>query len=238
VVIVADADPETWGPNGLVDKTRLRGRVWGIDPATGTPIWKKTVGTFSAFVATDGWLVVAASSSGQNNGEAAAFEAQTGRELWRIPAGVSSPPAVRDGVVLLPSSELSALEANTGRRLWSREPIRGGTFSFPAIVGDVAVATSNTGTAELTAMAGHTPGSLIAYAEVGDSRGEWFERNGEIWGLVRGGLVRVESSPSGWRYVVVLIPQGAIDSASPAPQGIAFSTGIGSAPETVALLEP
>ena len=38
VFVVADADPETWGPNGLVDKTRLGGRVWGVDPATGADV--------------------------------------------------------------------------------------------------------------------------------------------------------------------------------------------------------
>ncbi len=54
------------------------------------------------------------------------------------------------------------------------------------------------------------------------------------------GLVAFTQSPDGgWQLVDVLIPQGGVDSAAVVPGGgVAFSTGIGSAPDGVMLVRP
>lgn len=235
VLVVADADPENWGPNGLVDKTRLGGRVWGVDPRTGAVLWKKIVGSFNAFIAADGGLVVASSSSPSVNGETTVFEAATGKELWRKTGESSSPPAIQGDLVVVPNAQMSALDARTGQQRWTVQPHNGGTFFFPAIVGDAVVASTNTGTIEVRDL---DDGLETAYVELGKCGGGWFEFKGLPYGLPCGGLARLEHDSAGWKFVWVLIPQGSIDSAAPVGSQIALSTGIGSAPDQVLFIEP
>ena len=236
VLVVADADPETWGPGGLVDKTRLAGRVWGVDPATGKVLWKASVGSFNAFIATDGRLVAAAAATTQGHGETAVFEAQTGRELWRVPVEASSPPSIRDDLVVVPGTQLRALNAQTGASRWQVAPANGGTFFFPAVVGGNVIAGTNTHTLELFSASNGTRQMLVQTGECG---GYWLEVTGETYGLLCGGLVRLEQGPTGaWQIVTVLIPQGSIDSAAPLGKGVVFSSGIGSSPEYVAFIQP
>lgn len=235
VLVVADGDPETWGPNGLVDKTRLGGRVWGVDPGTGSVLWKKTVGSFNAFIAVDGGLVVASSSSPSVDGETAVFEAATGKELWRKKGESSSPPVIKGDLVVLPNAAMRAFDTRSGQLRWTAEPRNGGTYFFPAIIGDVVVASTNIGTIEVR---DPKDGSEIAFAQLGECGGNWFELKGVPYGLVCGGLVRLEHGSTGWSLVRVLQPQGSIDSAAPVGSQIALSTGIGTAPDQVLIIEP
>jgi|GEM_PF-5652176 len=238
VLVLADADPAFWEDDRVEDATRLAGRVWGIDPATGAQLWKTTVGSSTAFVAADQSLVVAAAVSGHGTGATAAIDAHTGRELWRRDLEVSSPPAIQPGLVILPGEELLAVHAGSGESLWRRPPVDGGEFLFPALIGNLVVAATTAGTVELTTATGPGAGGVVEYAAVEKARGEWFPVSGTIYGLLRGGLVRLVESSGRWQLVTVLVPQGRIDSAAPAGAGIVFSTGIGSAPESVILVEP
>jgi len=82
-------------------------------------------------------------------------------------------------------------------------------------------------------------GTAAGHIPVGEASGQWFEFDGKMYALLAGGLVRLERPTSGaWRIAPVLQPQGAIDSLTVAGDAIAFSTGIGSAPEHVLLIEP
>ncbi|MGE3420486.1 MAG: PQQ-binding-like beta-propeller repeat protein [Dehalococcoidia bacterium] len=235
VVLVADADPETWGPNGLVDKTRLGGRVWGVDPQTGKVLWKQNVGSFNAFIGTAGSVVVASASTPQVNSETKAFDVHSGAELWSQPYEASSPPAVTTKEVLIPGATMRTFDTATGADLWAATPPNGGTFFFPLVAGDVAVAASNTGTISILDAA---TGQERGVAQMGDCSARWFEFDDLPYGIVCTGLVRLEPDGSGWKLVVVLIPQGAIDSAAPIGRGVVISTGIGTAPERVLVLEP
>ena len=67
---------------------------------------------------------------------------------------------------------------------------------------------------------------------------EWLPGLASGYGLTCGSLVRLIPDSAGWKFVTVLTPQGAIDSMDASGAAIAFSTGIGTAPEQVLLVEP
>ncbi len=242
VLVVADADPETWGPNGLVDKTRLGGRVWGIDPASGTVIWKATVGSFNAFFAVEsllmGGFVAVSSSSPSGGGDTVIIEPRTGKERWRKPLEASSPPAVEGSLLVVPGASLQAFDLTTGDPRWSATVPEGGTSFFPGITANAVIAGTNTGS--LSVLDARN-GNLLAVSRFGEcvSRAtEWFSGLASGSGLLCGSLVRLNRDTAGWKLVTILTPQGAIDSAAGAGSGIVLSTGIGSAPEQVLFIEP
>ncbi len=240
VFVVADADPETWGPNGLVDKTRLGGRVWGIDPANGTVLWKTTVGSFNAFIAVEslvtGGLIAAASSSPAGDGSTVVLDPASGREIWRKPLEASSPPAVEGSLLVVPGPSLRAFELVTGTTRWEASVVGGGTYFFPGITGNAVVSGANTGALDVF---NARTGELFASAQIGEcAAGQWFQGFGLAYGLLCGSLVRLDHDASGWTLTTILTPQGAIDSAAPAGAGIVISTGIGTTPEQVLFIEP
>lgn len=240
VFVVADADPETWGPNGLVDKTRLGGRVWGVDPATGAVLWKTTVGSFNAFIAVEslltGGLIAAASSSPTGSGRTVVLDPATGREIWSKQIEVSSPPTVEGSLLVLPGPSLTALDLTTGAARWTTPPPGGGTYFFPTTTANTVVAGTNAGSLDVhDARDGH----LLTASQLGEcAAARWFQGFGLAYGLTCGSLVRIDHDAGGWKLVRLLTAQGAIDWAAPAGAGIVLSTGIGSAPEQVLFVEP
>ncbi|MEO8540773.1 MAG: PQQ-binding-like beta-propeller repeat protein [bacterium] len=238
--VVADADPETWGPNGLVDKTRLGGRVWGVDSATGTVLWKTSVGSFNAFIAVEslltGGFIAASSSSPTGDGNTVAIEPLTGNVRWSKPVEASSPPAVEGSLLVVPGASMEAFDLTSGAPRWSAPAPGGGTYFFPGITGNTVVSGTNTGSLNvLDARDGH----LLASAQMGEcASGQWFQGFGLAYALFCGSLVRMDHATAGWTLVRILTAQGPIDSAAGAGTGIVLSTGIGSAPEQVLFIEP
>lgn len=242
VLVVADADPETWGPKGLVDKTRLGGRVWGVDPASGTVLWKESVGSFNAFVAVEnlptGGLVAVSSSSPAADGSTVVIEPETGKERWRKPLEASSPPAVEGSLLVVPGSTLRALDLTTGDERWAVAPPGGGAYFFPGISANAVVSGANTGSLDLRDA---RDGRLLATSRVGEcvSRpAEWLSGLVSGLGLLCGSLVRLIPEGAGWNAVTLLTPQGTIDSVAASGAGVALSTGIGFTPEQVLFIEP
>lgn len=242
VLVVADADPETWGPNGLVDKTRLGGRVWGIDPASGTVLWKTTVGSFNAFIAVEslltGGFIAASSSSPTGDGSTVVIEPATGKERWRTKLEASAPPAVEGSLLVVPGASLQAFDLTTGDRRWSAQAQAAGTLFFPGIIANGVVAGSNTGSLSIFDV---RDGQLLATSEFGEcvsGTTEWLSGLASGYGLMCRSLVRLNHDSAGWRLVNVLTPQGAIDSMTGSGAGIVFSTGIGTTPEQVLFVEP
>lgn len=241
VFVVADADPETGGPNGLVEKTRLGGRVWGVDPATGNVLWKTTVGSSNAFIAVEslltGGFIAASSSSPSGGGDTVVIEPATGKERWRTKLEASSPPAVEGSLLVVPGSSLRALDLTTGDLRWSAPVSGNGTFFFPGITANAVIAGANGSLSVLDARDGH----LLATGQFGEcvSRTtEWLSGLASGYGLMCGSLVRLLKDSAGWKLVAVLTPQGAIDSMDASGAAIVFSTGIGSAPDQVLFVEP
>lgn len=130
--------------------------------------WKAPVGVgYSCPVAADGKVFVHARVKGKDAEEVAAFDAATGKELWRMPyprapyqnvlnTGPQATPAVADGRVYTfgITGVLTCFEADTGKIAWqvdaqkqfkARAPRFGVTCS-PLVVGDrVAVAVGGAG---------------------------------------------------------------------------------------------
>lgn len=201
VFVVADADPETWGPNGLVDKTRLGGRVWGIDPANGTVLWKTTVGSFNAFIAVEslltGGLIAVTSSSPTGDGSTVVLEPATGKERWRTKLEASAPPAVEGSLLVIPGSSLQAFDLTTGDRRWSLQASAAGTLFFPGIIANGVIAGSNAGSLSVFDV---RDGRLLAANQFGEcvSRTtEWLSGLASGYGLVCGSLVSLDHDASG-----------------------------------------
>lgn len=107
--------------------------------------WTREVGpAYTSPVVADGVVYVVT-----KNGTLHALDAHDGSVTWRadVSHGVTDPPAVADGVVVVNAGNgdrAYALDASTGERLWTHEV--GPTMAPPAVFGDtVLVPGANTG---------------------------------------------------------------------------------------------
>ena len=230
-LVVADADPEAWGPNGIADKTRLAGRIRGLDPATGEPRWEATVGNFTVFVvpAADGLVAAASGHTGQDD---VAFLGDDGKQKWRVTlTSISSPPSVANGSVILAGTSLHKLDLATGQRLWLMSPRNGGTFVGPSIQGDTVVSATNTGSIESRSLA---TGALNGSGEFPDCGFIPLEASPyalacPTTGGFGGGLMRIDLAPQAISLSPVFIPQGRIQSATFAHGQLFYGSTSGSA---------
>ncbi|TMK72277.1 MAG: hypothetical protein E6G50_04210 [Actinobacteria bacterium] len=123
------------------------GRMYALDPATGKSRWATSLGGTGAFTpaVAEGIVYVGIdvdAAGGIRPWSIAAFDAATGRQLWRSGIGrskyltwASAAVTARRVVFPSPAGRLVALDAKTGRRLWS-VPFRV-TDSAPAIANGV-----------------------------------------------------------------------------------------------------
>lgn len=235
-VVVADADPEIWGPGGMVDKTRLAGRVEGLDRATGAKRWETKVGASSALAAADGETLVVAAAQGADGAEIAAFDTSTGSARWRQGTDhVPSPPVIAGKLVLVPGARLAALELASGKQVWAAEPANGGTFSFPVVLGDVVLAGSNTHTFESF---GLTRGASKGRSELREC--EVRQLRVSAFAQVCGSIALIQLSSTGRPSLSpVLTPQGHVQSADFLAGVIYQSNNIGGrSPSVVAPFVP
>jgi enterochelin esterase-like enzyme/outer membrane protein assembly factor BamB len=165
----ADRGPAEWP--SLRGPHHDGGAVGRLDPREGAGFavaWRSALGAGYSSVAVAEGRVVTLFSDGKND-VAAAFDARTGRELWRYVIaptlhgkdgsfdGPIATPALGPGRVfgLGPRGQLFALEAQTGRELWKvdlvvregAEPPYYGFSASPLIVGGVLVAQVGAGKA-------------------------------------------------------------------------------------------
>ncbi len=115
------------------------GQVSSYDPATGTLLWE-SAGTTAATcgtMVTSGDIVMA--SGGYPKPETIAFNASTGKELWKNSEKCYEQSMVtHDGhlYALTDIGTLHCFNATTGRKMWTQR-LRGPVSSSPVIVGDV-----------------------------------------------------------------------------------------------------
>lgn len=143
----------------------------GVSPATGVfgegpfqlrEVWRRPMagGVSSLVVAGDRIFSLVTE---EGNDFAVALEAGTGKELWRVPLGVSvsrmaeygaAPTPATDGrlvFVVSPDCKLRALEAATGKPAWQRDfkaednpgPMNSGCWTSPLLEGDLLVVQVN-----------------------------------------------------------------------------------------------
>jgi DNA-binding CsgD family transcriptional regulator len=236
-VVVGDADPEVWGPGGLVDKTRLAGRVWGIDARTGAVLWKVETGAFESFIATSGNIVVISTYDPRDGAktETLAVDAATGKQLWRATTGpATTPPVISKDTVLVATATgpLDALDLKTGRQLWSVQPSSGGTYSFPSVIGNSVLVASNTGTLDARDA---QDGALLWTTSVGECRVHAFVVKGQTFLFMCGWIATLGAdggAPKQW-----LVPQGEFQWVEPiASRGILASSYTGEGPVTLVAL--
>lgn len=123
--------------DGCVVAQDTRGTVYALDEKTGASVWRRPGSghawqvVFSGLVAA-GHVVIAGTPTCL-----AAFEARTGREVWReignrrrIGEPCSDVPAVADGILVFASNwrGLYGYDVRTGKELWFRED---GGLKFP-----------------------------------------------------------------------------------------------------------
>ena len=189
-LVVADGDPEQWGPYGIAAKNRLAGRVQGLDADTGKQRWEATVGNFTAFVLPTPEGLVVASSGYTGEDEVALFDAN-GNQKWRVTlTSTSSPPTVESGAVLVAGTNLYKLDLATGKLLWRVASGTGGTFFGPLVRGESVVAATNTHSIESRSFA---TGALSGSAPFTDCNFQ--PLGGSPFALVCGGLFRVDLAP-------------------------------------------
>ena len=140
------------------------GRIHAANAGDGADRWSVAVeGEITAPLAWDnGWLFAIAAP-----GEAVAFRAADGRQIWRRSLGAASThPPVPGGEAAvyfsLADSRLVALDETTGERLWQQQLT--GTISAPAVARD-------------RVFAGSTDNFLYAF-DADSGRPEWKWRNG------------------------------------------------------------
>ncbi|MBN9494198.1 PQQ-binding-like beta-propeller repeat protein [bacterium] len=236
-VVVGDADPEVWGPGGLVDKTRLAGRVWGIDARTGTVLWKVETGAFESFIAISGNIVVISTYDPRDGAktETLAVDSATGQRLWEVSTDpASTPPVIARGKVFVATAmgTLSAFDLQTGRELWTARPTSGGMYSFPSVIGNSVLAGANTGALDAR---NANDGSLLWSAQVGECRVRAFAVQGQTFLFICGWIGTVGADggePKQW-----LVPQGEFQWVEPiASRGILASSYTGEGPVTLVAL--
>jgi outer membrane protein assembly factor BamB len=115
---------------GRVYLAQQKGLFFALDAKTGKPDWKKSLSRCAASSPTVGKGVVYQSymhpleclqDQAGASGFVIAWDAQTGRELWRHKtAPVESSPLLRNGVLYVGTwnDEVIALDAKTGRQKW------------------------------------------------------------------------------------------------------------------------
>jgi outer membrane protein assembly factor BamB len=134
-------DRVTGGPARLGDAVFFAsydGKVRAVSAADGTPRWEwDAQGAIpNDVVAADGRVLV-----GSRTYDLTALDAATGRPLWQYYywfSWVESPPAVRDGVAYVGSSDalrVFALDVRGGALRWERS-VPGWSWSQPAVLGD------------------------------------------------------------------------------------------------------
>jgi outer membrane protein assembly factor BamB len=221
-VVVADGDPEAWGPGGIADKTRLRGRIRALDPATGKQRWEANLRNFAVFVAATGNDVLAASYSFRGDDDVVLL-GPDGKLKWStaVPA-VSSPPLVAGGAVVVAGSDLRKLDLASGKPLWVMPPRNGGTFVAPMLLSETIVAATNTHSLEARSFA---KGSLSALAEFPDCG--FLPLEDSPYALACGGLVRIDLGPQLVALAPVLVPQGRLQSVALALGHAFFASTIG-----------
>jgi outer membrane protein assembly factor BamB len=235
-IVVADADPALWGADGLIDKTRLAGRVWGLDPVTGAKLWTIDTDSQQAFVAAaDGAVVISTSDSRVGaKTETMAVDSKTGERLWEKPTdSASSPPTISGTAVYVATStgKLLALNLGTGDELWTVSSTDGTNYQIPAVVGNALLAPSTANTLDAR---DPSTGSLLwtntiagcpAHAS-GPSK--VFETGNQTFVLACEGLYTVGGAgqqPTPW-----IIPQGGFEWVTPIPHGVLGSSYTGEGP--------
>jgi outer membrane protein assembly factor BamB len=128
-----DAWPRLWGPSGD-GRAAVGSRLPGGAALRAREAWRRPIGSgFSAITVADGRGFTAFSDGGHDH--VMAFDAATGRELWRARLGETyrghdgskdgpaSTPAVDDGRVFVvsPHGVLFALQAASGAVAWRRD---------------------------------------------------------------------------------------------------------------------
>jgi outer membrane protein assembly factor BamB len=156
----ADEDwPRLWGPSGDA-RFQGAGHVAQGESPKARELWRRSIGSGFSGISVVGGRGYTGESDGSQD-HAVAFDAATGREIWRTPLGPTyrghdgsrdgpiSTPTVAGPRVFLVSAHgaLVALDAASGRKLWQRdlkaedgaaEPSYGFATS-PLVVGDRVV---------------------------------------------------------------------------------------------------
>ena len=230
---VADGDPETWGPNGIADKTRLAGRVQALDPVSGSVLWEQQVGNFETFIAAAPGGLVAASAGYEGEDEVRFIEPD-GTERWRAETGsVSSVRMVQGSMAVVAGSSLWSFALDDGRPLWSAAPTGGGTFTGAAVQGDVAVAATNTGSLQAFSLADGRPAGASTFPECGLTPLE-----GSDLFLSCGSIIQIVASGGSVTSSVLFTGQGATYSAAFAHGRVFFASNTGHCCPAVAQFLP
>jgi outer membrane protein assembly factor BamB len=142
----------------------IRGRFRAVDTETGSVVWRRDFGRFSAASPTVGEGVVyqplmnrPGTDRDRSAGLLVALDADTGEELWRFRARVvESSPLLLDGTVYVGTfdDKLYALDAETGKVRWEvatgddvkgGPAFAGGTIYFGSYDGNVYAVDARTG---------------------------------------------------------------------------------------------
>ena len=111
------------------------GRVFALDPATGSPAWSTETGLEIDVAPVPGPEVVVLTGDGGTGGFVVALDALTGQERWRTPlpttAAVARPTVVGTNVYLS-LTDLVAYDLATGQERWRRFNGTDPTEPFPA----------------------------------------------------------------------------------------------------------
>ena len=241
-LIVADGDPALRGSDTTFDRARLAGHIWAFDRRSGQVLWRRQEGSSNAFLAVANDAVVVAAQSSTNSAVVARLNVGDGSTAWERRFGaVSSPPVIAGDQVVVAAGKLESLDLASGAVRWEQESGERGDFVFPGVAGEFLTVGTATGPAELRETA---DGSEVAWAEGHPSCSirppVWTLATGsQVYVLRCGGLWRfVRASGGNWVFQAVFTPQGAMKDADHSLGGVVFSTGIGTAPDGVEVLDP
>ena len=234
VIVVADADPESAGPGGLVDKSGMAGRVWALDPDSGGTRWETQVGDFAAYVDYGNDTIVVASATGRDNNEFVALRPGDGERIWRVTAtSTLGRPLVLESSVITPGPRLAKSDLDTAFLQWAAAPENGGTFFFPTLFGETVASMTNTGRLEVRSI---SDGKVVAAPEIGDCAGEPLAVGTRLFVLACGALRAWEPTSSG--LVDYMTPQGHIQSVATARGLVLWSSATGHSGVKVAATRP
>ena len=241
-LVVADADPELWGfGKGLPEKQRLAGRVEGLDPASGSSLWKTAVGKLSALAVVAGRDLVVASSEPSGDSQVVLLDGPTGRVRWRASTPtVAAPPVIAGKVLLVPGQTLTAYDLDSGKVTWAETSSNGGTFSTPLVVGDAVFAATNTGSLESRSLSTGRLNGASGFSDCGFLPIQHSQLFLSATSLRNCGIWRLNSEPNGkFNPQPVITPQGKVQSADAAGGVVFFSTRINPfAPTVIVAVRP